>query len=778
MVGYVEYQGVNTHEAAWKASAANKVFNETKLGALIEDIFRQLVVGSQAPISAADLTASFKLVLRQGFVTALWGKDSDELGMVIVFRGGSKPEFRRIFEMMVRGGRPTPPAGEEAKAEDAKDAPGRKINQFPNGEISWWYEKDDLVITSRPQMIVNVLEGKAPNAIDLPVRQALFKPEGGFVPGAVGFVNFAGLPKLPPEAVKMGLDGVKRIDFTWGFEGEAMQTVIRAVAPAPRRGLLTMIDQPTFDAGSLPPIPADVRGFIVMSVNWSKTLDRAVALIKATNPNGPDVAEAAEGGISQMFGFSLRKDLLAGLGSKAVFSMQEPAGAAGGSRAAAMINRLGGATLAIDVRDAAALGRASEGLIKAANMAIEQGLGQQGGGAGLAFHKEEGPLVRYVLDLPPGLIPAPFSTLFRPTIIFGKDQLIFGASTAAADKLAALSPAKPDGRWKPDDAYAPVMKHLPSKLVYLRINDPRETLPAVVEALPILAQTINQQVAAQRRQFQGGPGEPLLKIEPEALPTADELIPRLFPAFTALTVDDEGASLISREPIPGITSPALVGVLAALMLPAVSASREAARRAQCVNNMKQMGLAFHNYHSATNMLPAPAITDKDGKPLLSWRVAILPYCEQQALYNKFKLDEPWDSPNNKPLIQEMPNVYLCPSRKNPEAGTTTYQVFVGEGALFDAPGAGTGFQTVTDGTSNTIAVVESTDAVTWTKPDDLKFDAKAQPSLFGAGSPHPGGFNALFTDGSVRFIKQTIKLEVWKALLTRNGGEVIDANGY
>ena len=123
----------------------------------------------------------------------------------------------------------------------------------------------------------------------------------------------------------------------------------------------------------------------------------------------------------------------------------------------------------------------------------------------------------------------------------------------------------------------------------------------------------------------------------------------------------------------------------------------------------------------------------------------------------------------------MPAVYPLPQPKNPEPGTTTYRVFVGDGALFEE-GKGTGVQTVTDGTSNTIMVVESKDAVPWTKPDDLKFDPDAKPSLYGAGSPHPGGFNAAFADGSVRFIKNTVNPDVWKALITRAGGEVITAD--
>src|SRR6202789_1676353 len=111
---------------------------------------------------------------------------------------------------------------------------------------------------------------------------------------------------------------------------------------------------------------------------------------------------------------------------------------------------------------------------------------------------------------------------------------------------------------------------------------------------------------------------------------------------------------------------AIIAVLIALLLPAVQAAREAARRAQCVNNLKQIGLAMHNYHSANDAFPMPAITDKDGKPLLSRRVAILPYIEKQELYNKFKLEEPWDSPHNKALLKEMPTTYLCPSQHKVE----------------------------------------------------------------------------------------------------------------
>ena len=159
------------------------------------------------------------------------------------------------------------------------------------------------------------------------------------------------------------------------------------------------------------------------------------------------------------------------------------------------------------------------------------------------------------------------------------------------------------------------------------------------------------------------------------------------------------------------------------------------------------------------------------------RVLLSAYIEQQELYDKFKQDEPWDSPHNKALLKEMPPVYRCPIRTNVEPFTTNYRVFVGNGALFQKD-QDIGVADVTDGTSNTIMIVEAKEAVPWTKPDDLSFDPAAAPSLHGAGSPHPGGFNASMADGSVRFLKNTIDLNVFRALITRAGGEVIGAGAF
>jgi prepilin-type processing-associated H-X9-DG protein len=198
-------------------------------------------------------------------------------------------------------------------------------------------------------------------------------------------------------------------------------------------------------------------------------------------------------------------------------------------------------------------------------------------------------------------------------------------------------------------------------------------------------------------------------------------------------------------------------------------AREAAKRSWCANNLKQIGLAFHNYHAVQESLPPAAILDKNGKPLLSWRVALLPYLESSDLYAKFHLDEPWDSPHNLTLLEAMPNFYRCPNDVTLELGMTGYQAVIGPSTAFTPDFKPLRFADITDGTSNTILVGESKRAVPWTKPEDLPFDMSVP--LTGLGSPHAGGFNVLFADGSVRFLKGSITTQALRALVTRNGSE-------
>ncbi|PQO26702.1 hypothetical protein C5Y96_19650 [Blastopirellula marina] len=257
----------------------------------------------------------------------------------------------------------------------------------------------------------------------------------------------------------------------------------------------------------------------------------------------------------------------------------------------------------------------------------------------------------------------------------------------------------------------------------------------------------------------------------------------------ALRPKKEGNSLVlnfqqNEEAVMG-ANVAVIGVLIALLLPAVQAAREAARRVQASNNMKQIGLAMHNFHDTFGSLPAQAKTDAEGKPLLSWRVMILPFIEQGTMFDQFHMDEPWDSEHNKQFIKQMPEAYRRPNSKAP-AGYTTYLVPVGKGMAFEPDSKptpegqmmtkGLGFQHFTDGLSNTAMCVEVNDdhAVIWTKPSDLEVDLMNVWN--GLGEAQLGGFNGLFADGSVQFISKNVGDKFLKLWFQRNDGQVLPRN--
>jgi hypothetical protein len=184
---------------------------------------------------------------------------------------------------------------------------------------------------------------------------------------------------------------------------------------------------------------------------------------------------------------------------------------------------------------------------------------------------------------------------------------------------------------------------------------------------------------------------------------------------------------------------------------------------------------FGDFHTLNGSFPAAAITDKNGNPLLSWRVALLPYLESGPLYAKFHLDEPWDSPHNKSLVDQMPPIYRCPSELPPSPSLTTYQVVVDPHSMFKGEPSGVPLSSVKDGTSTTLLVVESASAVPWSKPEDLTLTPGDRP--LGAGSKHADGFYVVMADGSARFIRKSgesaIGPQHLRALVTRDGHEAV-----
>ena len=192
-------------------------------------------------------------------------------------------------------------------------------------------------------------------------------------------------------------------------------------------------------------------------------------------------------------------------------------------------------------------------------------------------------------------------------------------------------------------------------------------------------------------------------------------------------------------------------------------------------HLKQIALAMHNYHDGHTMFPGAYSKDENGKSLLSWRVQLLPYLEEEEgeLFKEFHHDEPWDSPHNKTLIARMPEVYKSPGVKVSKPGMTTYQTVAGDNTIFPWDGHSNSIQDVLDGTSNTALLLDASPEfeTIWTKPGDLKADPaiirKALTDRFGNG-----GLLA-FADGSVRELKKDLDDATISNLFERNDGQVI-----
>ncbi len=214
----------------------------------------------------------------------------------------------------------------------------------------------------------------------------------------------------------------------------------------------------------------------------------------------------------------------------------------------------------------------------------------------------------------------------------------------------------------------------------------------------------------------------------------------------------------------------IIALLIALLLPATRSAGPAARRAQCTNNLKQIALALHDYEQTYNALPPAHTVDAMGRPLHSWRTLILPYLEQQPLYQTIDLSKPWnDQANAKAMGTSVP-VFRCPAAVGPP-NTTTYLAIAAPNGCF-LPGESRRLAEITDAHESTLMVIEAGEenAVPWMAPVD------ADESLVMSLGPatklhHEGGTNACFVDGHVQFLKASTPALVRRALMSISGND-------
>ena len=249
--------------------------------------------------------------------------------------------------------------------------------------------------------------------------------------------------------------------------------------------------------------------------------------------------------------------------------------------------------------------------------------------------------------------------------------------------------------------------------------------------------------------------------------------------WATLTRKPRLVEIFSRFSVYG----SLVAIFVAMM-PSVGGPREFRRRDACLNNLKQLGMALFQYEEKHHALPPAFTTDKNGKPLMSWRTAILPMVEEQKLFSQYHSDEPWDSANNKLVTTNQLRIYQCLADIGPidYNKATSYVAIVGPGTAWQ-PNHPTKLSEIKDSPADTILLVEMKDTgIAWAEPRDLDLNnlppGITNQNLIHSLCNHAGCFNAVFADGHVESIPESIFWSDFLALLTIAGGEKVDRSKW
>ncbi|MCA9008917.1 MAG: DUF1559 domain-containing protein [Planctomycetaceae bacterium] len=272
----------------------------------------------------------------------------------------------------------------------------------------------------------------------------------------------------------------------------------------------------------------------------------------------------------------------------------------------------------------------------------------------------------------------------------------------------------------------------------------------------------------QKAQILGMTNVPESPLTPDTAETLAEL-------FDTVKITTKDSSVLYDMPKPGNMASFVESMKPAFveLFSAIRQARKAAFLASRKNNLKQIGLAFHNYHDVYNHFPAAngnGEQEQGNNTGLSWRVYLLPFVEEAELYNQFNMDEDWDSPHNKALIEQMPDVFKVAGID--KKGHTTIHVFAGDDTAMRMDD-GVGLGEITDGSSNTIlAVVAGPEtAEIWTKPGGLEFNADEPRKVFGTLGEL---FLVLMCDGAVRYLNSDIDDETLRNLIQRHDGNVVE----
>lgn len=581
-------------------------------------------------------------------------------------------------------------------------------------------------------------------------------------PASWGWIDLAGLREVlleeaPPEAGtlarELGLDGLASVESVGGFDAEGLASRARVELNGPPRGLLALCGDRGISAADLQHIPSDALFAAGWSIDAARVLELVESLVAKFDPGALDDFSGGLDSIEGALGIDVQQDLIGALGT--TWTLYNGAGD----------GLISGLTLTVSVRDPGSLKRT----LGQMEPALQSALARDRDAPKLVRRNMEG---TDVWSLQFQGMPVPF----EPSWCLAGDQLVV---TLFPQGMAPFLKKLTHVPLVDETAYSRFANQFSgageAKLLAFGYTDTRRQFELAYPWAQMMLTMI-----------QGMSDE--MELPPEldnavrgglrgiSLPSARSIYPHLRPAISAFRQTGSGFELESSQTLPMLDVTVAAPVLVGMLLPAVQQVREAARQAESMNNLKQLALAAHWHESIHGRLPAAWTSSPEGKPLLSWRVQLLPYLEQQQLYDSFHHDEPWDSPHNIQLLERMPAVFRSPNSTAAPGMTNYIGVGGARGILGAGPEdgerpAGKKLGQIPDGLSNTIMIVEASDtlAVPWTQPD-RGFDPGDGEfwNLFGM---RPGGLIAAFGDGSVRFLSNSID---WDQL--RHGMTIDDGN--
>ncbi len=542
------------------------------------------------------------------------------------------------------------------------------------------------------------------------------------------------LPQAGPRAANtvkaLGLDNLTTIRAVTGLDRTAcVSKTLIGIEGAPQ-GLLRLADVKPLATGDLSSVPRDATFALAFRLSPEQVFEIVSQIVEKLDPRAKERMDRQIADMEEHTGLNLRDEILKPFGDTwTVFDSLSEGGI------------LAGTTMVVAVKDAK---QAAATQAKVLSRISQQSVGLDK----LEFAGQQ--IYTFTADHTRSPI-APAWCLTEKELILALYPQSIKAYLSRKENSRSLADTQPIARAFSGDSG-------PVKLWYV---NSRRVFDLIYPLLPAYTT-----LATRMARMNG------IELNPSMLPSAGAIRPHLWPTVAWARRTNEGIEITQHYSLPLPTMMPVMSAASFMALPAVASSRMAARRMQSMNNMKQISLALLNYEQAYGHFPPAYTTDKNGKPLLSWRVLILPFIEQNDLYKQFHLDEPWDSDHNKKLIAAMPSVYKDPVSKVAADGKTDYLTVRGEKTIF--PGAkGVRIADIRDGMSNTIMTVEVSDskAVVWTKPDDFAYDGKT-PSK-GLIGLWPGRFHAGMADGSVRSFPAAIDAKTLNALFTRDGNESV-----